>query len=214
MLPSNSATSLNGDARLLQKNAGEGVTEAVRRRLNLPRAANIPNHIQLPAPEFGDHIKALGGVLAENMAAMFLGPLANAVLKPLRNPCVNMRAGLRGADTDFAVRQHAVDVKQRHIRNAKASVDRQRDEIGKIVAIPFVLARSLPYFWQASYMLLISSSVNGSFCSFARLAISLPFGFLTLRAGLLCDPFVADAVFEERLQHRHTADGGLRTDRP
>ena len=51
-----------------------------------------------------------------------------------------MRAGLGSADPDFAVRQHPLDPKQRDVRNAKASVDRQRNEIGDIVAIPFVLA--------------------------------------------------------------------------
>src|ERR1700728_1793903 len=79
-------------------------------------------------------------MVPEDMVAVFLGPFSNAVLKPLRYPCVNVRAGLGRTDPNFTVRQHSVETKQRYVRYTKASVDRERDEIGNIVAIPFVLA--------------------------------------------------------------------------
>jgi hypothetical protein len=95
-----------------------------------------------------------------------------------------MRARLGGSHADLAGRRRAIDMKQRDVGNAKASVDRQRNKIRHVVAVPFV---------TVSLAVLLASLVHapdlvireGKLLLVARFAISRPFGFLTARAGLL-----------------------------
>jgi hypothetical protein len=50
------------------------------------------------------------------------GPCANALLKPLRYPCINVRASFRRAHANLSACVHTIDLKKRNVRNAQASI--------------------------------------------------------------------------------------------
>ncbi len=65
-------------AGLLQKDACEGMAEAVWRRGVLPDATERPHLVELAAPEIGDYVDGLGPVHAENIRTVLLCSHANA----------------------------------------------------------------------------------------------------------------------------------------
>ena len=50
-----------------------------------------------------------------------------------------MRSCLRRSHTNLAGRQHAVDLEKRHVGDAQAGLDREGDEVGQVLAGPFVV---------------------------------------------------------------------------
>ena len=105
----------HGHAGALQKNSCESMPETVRRRLVFPRAAQIPEFIQLAPPQIGDDVHIRRAVLPENVRACFQSAGANAFLQPFGNPCVNVGVRLGGPELDRAVGPHAVHMERAHI---------------------------------------------------------------------------------------------------
>ena len=110
----------------------------MRRRLFFPGPTQIPKSVKLPAPDVGYDINVSRFVRAENQRAMALNPRADSDLQPFGYPRADLPATLRGSHMALAISMQSIDMKLRHVGNPEAGIDRDSNEVGKILPGPLV----------------------------------------------------------------------------